>query len=358
LDKTHAAGAAITPDDDNGPDTGTSKAPKLWREPAGALPNSLALGYSVLGYIAGFFLMASNEWVFAAAGVLLVTHAMVIAAYLIHEAAHYTLFSSPAHNRLAGEAMSWIAGSAYASFDRIRHLHLRHHRDRADVTCFDYKAFVRARPRLRRALVALEWAHFPAVEMLMHLQVIMRPFIERGQRRHLPGVATVLAVRMMMFATLAYISVQAALLYLVAYSLLLTVLNFFDAFHHTFEQYFVDADAAVPMNGRDRTYEQAHTYSNVVSVRWPWVNRLTLNFGYHNAHHERAAVPWYRLPELNRELFGAQSRELLPLSELWRTFHRNRVRRVMDDDYGEVGEGRGRADGFVGAHGVSFLTVV
>jgi len=41
-----------------------------------------------------------------------------------------------------------------------------------------------------------------------------------------------------------------------------------------------------------------------------------------------------------------------------RTHHRNRLKRVLDDDYGSVGTGRGRADGFIGAHGVSFLTVV
>jgi fatty acid desaturase len=340
-------------------DTSTTGSTKtLWREPAGALPNTLALGYAILGYLAGFVLMAQPSWLLAPAGVLLTLHAMVIAAYLIHEAAHYTLFASPAHNRFAGEAMSWVAGSAYASFERIRHMHLRHHRDRADITCFDYKAFLKHHPALKRLTYALEWAHAPAVEVLMHTQVIVRPFVERSQRAHLPRAAAVLAVRLALLGLLAWFSLQAAALYLLAYALLLVVLNFFDAFHHTFDQYFVDAQTPVPMNGRDRRYEQANTYSNVVSVRHPWLNLLTLNFGYHNAHHERAAVPWYALPALNRELFGDAPRELLPLPELLCTHHRNRLKRVLDDDYGSVGSGRGRADGFIGAHGVSFLTVV
>lgn len=332
--------------------------PAVFRESAGRLPNSLALGYALAGYAAGVWLMASDAWAVAAAGVLLAAHAMVIAAYLVHEAAHYTLFASAAHNRLAGEAMSWIASSAYASFERIRHLHLRHHRDRADVTCFDYKAFLRARRVLRRLVVALEWLHLPAVELLMHAQVMFRPWFDRSQRQYLPRAATVLFARIALLAALAAVSPQAALLYPVAYLLFLTVLNFFDAFHHTFEQYFTNADAPLPMNGRDRAYEQANTFSNVVSARHAWLNLLTLNFGYHNAHHERAAVPWYRLPSLHRELFGGSSRELMPLAELLRTYHRNRVRRAMDDDYGVVGSGPGRADGFIGAHGVSFLTVV
>ena len=330
----------------------------LWREDAGALPNSLALGYAVVGYCAGFALMAQSHWLPAAAGVLLTTHAMVIAAYLIHEAAHYTLFAAPAHNRVAGEAMGWIAGSAYASFERIRQMHLRHHRDRADLTCFDYKAFLHRRPMLRRLVYALEWAHVPAVEILMHAQVMLRPVFDASQRAHLPRAAVVLALRVVLFIALAWLSPQAALLYLLAYMLLLVTLNFFDAFHHTFPQYFVDAATPVPMDGRDRHYEQANTYSNVISARHPWVNLLTLNFGYHNAHHERAATPWYALPALNHSLFGAATRELLPLSELLRTHHRNRMKRVLDDDYGAVGSGAGRADGFIGAHGVSFLTVV
>jgi fatty acid desaturase len=332
---------------------------RLWREAAGAVPNTLALGYAVLGYLAGFLLMAADSLVLNAAGVLLTAHAMVIAAYLIHEAAHYTLFARPSHNVLAGEAMNWIAGGCYASFERIRHLHLRHHRDRADVTCFDYKAFLARRPRLARLVVALEWAYVPAVELIMHLQVIVRPFTDASQRRYRARVLAVLTVRLALLAALAAASLKAALLYGVAYALLLTTLNFFDAFHHTFEQYFADADAPVPMNGRDRAYEQANTYSNVVSVRWPLLNLLTLNFGYHNAHHERAAVPWYRLPALHAELFGDGRRELMALPELLRSFHRNRLRRVVEDGYGAVGgPGPGRADAFVGAHGVSFLTVV
>lgn len=208
----------------------------LWREAAGALPNTLAIGYATGAYAMSFLLMAAERAWLNAIGVALCAHAMVITAYLIHEAAHCTLFAGPAHNR---------------------------------------------------------------------------------------------------------------------------TLNLFDAFHHTFDQYFTNADATLPMGGRDRAFEQANTYSNVVSARWPLLNLLTLNFGYHNAHHERAAVPWYRLPALHAQLYGDSHRELMPLSQLLRTYHRNRLRRILDDDYGEVrGTGAHRADGFIGAHGVSFLSVV
>lgn len=337
----------------------THTPPTLFREKEGVLPNLLALGWTSAAWLLSFALMGAAHPLANAAGVLLCVHAMVLAAYLVHEAAHYTLFASPEANRRIGEWMSFVAGSSYASFARIRQMHVRHHRDRADLTCFDFKGLMTRRPGLRRTLEALEWAYVPATEVLMHLQVVWRPFLAASQRRHLPRAAGMLALRIALLAMLGVWSLKALLLYLLAYALLLHVLNFFDAFHHTFDQYFVEAEQPIALDGRGRAYEQAHTYSNLVSARWPALNLLTLNFGYHNAHHERAAVPWYRLPALHRELYGDRHQAVMPLPELLATWHRNRVRRVHADDYGAPGaDGGRRADSFVGAHGVSFLTVI
>lgn len=330
----------------------------LMREREGVVPNTAAIAYAVVGQMCAWWLLVQASPVAVAAGVLLATHTMVIAAYLIHEAAHYTLFREPVHNRLVGELMAWLCGAAYCSFERIRHMHLRHHRDRADVTVFDYKALLRRHPLLRRTVFALEWLHLPAVELLMHAQLMLRPFLRPAERARRTRVIVVGASRLALFAALFLLSPRALAAYAVAYLLLLVTLDFLDAFHHTFDQYFTnDEHVEVPLAGRDRAYEQAHTYSNVLSAQYPLLNLLTLNFGYHNAHHERAAVPWYRLPALHRELYGERSAELMPMRELLRTFHRNRLRRVLDDDYGTVGSGPGRADAYIGAHGVSFLTV-
>jgi len=333
----------------------------LIREEAGVLPNLGALGYASLGHLLGLWLLTQSSLPLAAAGVFLSAHTMVIAAYLIHEAAHMTLCRDPRHNAFIGEFMAFLCGAAYASFARIRHMHLRHHRDRADIARFDYKAVLRRlSPFGRRLVYALEWAYFPAIELLMQYQLLLRPFVNPAEAGRRARVLRILALRIGVFAVLGLLGgLKALALYALAWGLFLTVMHFFDAFHHTFDQYFVaEDDEKVSMDGKDRAYEQANTYSNVVSVRWPWLNLLTLNFGYHNAHHQRASTPWYRLPALHRELYGETSRELMPLSELLRTFHRHRLRRILDDDYGAVGSGAGRADNFVGAHGVSFLTVV
>ena len=330
----------------------------LFRDREAALANTLVLAWTCAGWLGSFVLMDAHAGILNIAGALLCAHTMLLAAYLVHEAAHQTLFTAHWANAVAGEAMNFIAGSAYASFERIRHMHIRHHLDRADLTCFDFKGLMRRRPGVRWTLQILEWAYVPATEVLMHWQVIGRPFFVASQRRYLPRVAAMLIVRGGLLALLGFWSLKALMFYVLATALQLHALNFFDAFHHSFEQYFVAADEPVPMAGRDREYEHAHTYSNLISLEHPWLNLLTLNFGYHNAHHHRASVPWYRLPALHRDLYGEPSDAVLPLSELLRTWHRNRVRRVIAEDYGVPFPGPGGADKFVGAHGVSFLTVV
>jgi fatty acid desaturase len=330
----------------------------LFKDAYGAFANTLAMAYALLGTAAGFVLMAEPHVVAAGAGVVLTAHAMFIAAYLVHEACHDTIFKKHAHNRAAGELMSFVAGASYASYERIRHLHLRHHRERLDVSCFDYRAFLlRAPAWVRRIVLALEWAYVPAVEVLMHLQVIVRPFVERSQRKYLRRVLVVLALRGSAWVALFVYAPRVFLLYCVAYGLFLTALAFFDAFQHTYECYFEPGATPPDRSHRSREYEQVNTFSNLVSVRFPWLNVLALNFGYHNAHHERTGTPWYRLPALHRELFP-ESVQVLPVRELVRTFHDNRVRRVFDTDYGAVAAGPGRGDAFVGAHGVSLLSVV
>jgi fatty acid desaturase len=341
-----------------------SAAPRrLFRGRHDALYHSLALGLTGAAWVGSFALMSSANVLTAVLGTLLCAQSMVLAAYLIHEAAHQTLFTSHRANHAVGEAMNFIAGSAYASFERILHMHIRHHVDRTDLTCFDFKGLMARRPAVRRTLQVLEWAYVPATEILMHLQVVCRPFIVSSQRGHLPRVAVMLVVRLGLLAGLWSLSPRAVLLYALAVFLQLHALNFFDAFHHTFDQRVVTPEQPVSLEGRDRAYEQANTYSNVISQRHPWLNVLVLNFGYHNAHHHRPSVAWWRLPALHRQTYGGEAASLMPLRELVVSWHRNRVKRVFAADYGAPCAGRSepgvrRADDFVGAHGVSFLTVV
>jgi fatty acid desaturase len=333
----------------------------IWRETNGAIPNTLALCYATLGHGAGLALLVQQHWAAFIAGVLLSGHSLVIAAYLIHEAAHMTLFKSRSVNTKVGELLLWIVGAGYASFDRIRQMHLRHHQDRADVTCFDYQRFLQGQPRwVQKLVIGMEWAYLPAIELIMHAQVMIRPFVREHLKVYRLRVILVGLSRLALFVLLFSFSPWALAGYAVAYWIMLQALFLADAFAHTYETFLVErADEPVPSGGRDGAYDVEHTYSNLISPRWPWLNLLNLNFGYHTAHHEKPSVAWHDLPQFHRQLYGSgDHQQVLPYAELLGTIHRNRVRRVFVEDYGEVAEGPNRATSFIGAHGVSFLSIV
>jgi fatty acid desaturase len=338
---------------------------QLYRYADGRVANSLAIAYALGGYIAGIALLLADSWLANAAGTLLLGHAMIIAAYLIHEFAHGTIFAKPKYNERAGELASWICGSCYAGFQDLRRKHMRHHVDRADVLTFDTKVFLNQRcpAWVRKLVLAAEWAYVPAVELIMHWYVIILPFITDNpkHRANRAKVLLTLLVRAVLFGLLAATSLKAAILYFVAWSIMLTVLRFTDAYQHTYDAFAVlEDDGKIPADKqRDRVYEQMNTYSNVVSVRWPVLDLLLLNFAYHNAHHEKPVAPWYRLRKLHSELYDSEYSQILPMHLLLKSFHQHRLRRVIDDHYGQVEpSGAQRADGFYGAVGVSFLTAV
>jgi len=334
---------------------------KLFRYAHGALPNTLALGYTLGGYVGGIALLTAGHWLANLAGVLLVAHTLVLAAYFIHEFAHQAIFRSPAANTRWGVLMSWITGSCYATFDALRRKHMRHHIDRADVVTFDYKAFLQRQPAwATRLVLALEWLYVPAVELIMHGYVMLLPFLKRERAAERPRLAGILAARVTAFAALGWFAPKALALYALAYLIMLHVLRFADAYQHTYDAFAVLEDGAdIPHDKvRDRAYEQANTYTNVMSIAHPWLNALLLNFSYHNAHHERPIVPWHDLPALHAQLFPSDYVQVLPMATLLRGYHRHRIARIVSDDYGEVGQGPDKAERFLGAVGVSFLTAV
>lgn len=333
---------------------------RIFRHTDGVIPNLLAFTYVLSGYVIGLWLMATASLVVALLATLWFAHALIIAAYLFHEFAHDTIFARHESNSWGGVLMTWLTGSCYARYEHLRHKHVRHHVDRADVISLDTKALVLSLPSpLRRLVLLLEWCYLPAIELLMHAFVIALPFLREERRADRKRVTLILLVRGVAFTVLAYYSIQALLLYGVAYLIMVTVLRFADAFQHTYDAYEILEGAKAPQDKlRDRAYERANTYSNLVSVRWPALNLLLLNFPYHNAHHEQLAVPWHCLPALHHKLFGDNKGPVIPMSYLLLLFHRHRVTRLLSEDYGVVDIAASKADGFIGAVSVSFLTAV
>jgi fatty acid desaturase len=335
---------------------------RIFRNAHGAWLNIAALAYTLAGWALGVVLLAADSWYANVAGVLLTGHALVYSAYFVHELAHQSVFSSAEANHRFGVLMSWINGSCYAPFQALRRKHMRHHLERADVLTFDYKKFLNTSPSwVRKPVVAGEWAWIPAVELIMHGYVVVLPFAKPERKAERPRVIAVVAIRVAALTVLGWVSLKALFLYGVAYMIMLHALRFADAYQHTYDAFAVLEEGEVPNDKiRDRNYEQANTYTNLVSVAHPWLNLLLLNFSYHNAHHERPTAPWHDLPRLQRQLFPAGHVQIIPMIEVVRAYHRDRVARILSDDYGEVNTAAvaGKADRFLGAAGVSFLTAV
>jgi fatty acid desaturase len=332
---------------------------ELFRRPESFWVNGLVILYILGGWTLGIWLMTRPEIASNVAGLLLVAHSLVCSAYLLHDCAHNVVFARARANDALGVLMSWLNGACLATYQGLKKKHLRHHTDRLDVVTFDYRAVLKSAPKwVRRTVLALEWAYVPAVELLMRGFIVVSPF-RYGTVRSRIRMVVLIAVRVGFFTALALISVRALLLYGIAYLVFLHVLRFMDAFQHTYDVFVSRSLAPAPADPtRDRRYEYAHTFSNLLSVRWPWLNLLVLNFPYHNAHHTVTGVPWYQLPSLHHSLFGPREPQVIPCRALLGNYHQYRVARVLADDYGNVAQGGNRADNFIGAVGVSFLTAV
>jgi fatty acid desaturase len=334
----------------------------IFRYADGLWPNTLALCFTLFGFPTGIWLLGHPHWALNLLGVFLVTQTLVWSAYYIHEFAHLAIFKTQKANESWGAVMSWINGSCYARFADLRRKHMRHHVERADVITFDVQAFLKRLPDWQRnTVLALEWAYIPAVEFIMRVYVVALPFINEAKKNARGRIIGTAVLRLTAFTLLAIWSLKALALYALSYLIFVTLLRFADCFQHTYDAYPILDETPVPADKvRDRIYEQANTYSDVVQVDAKWLNLIWLNFGFHNAHHERPIAPWYKLPSLHRDLYPEGCAQVITVGELLHSFHANRVKRVLASDYGEVPPSGTphRADRFVGAVGVSFLTAV
>ncbi|WP_298224758.1 fatty acid desaturase [Acidocella sp.] len=334
------------------------KAASLFRYPGSAGYNVAGLAYAMFGYVGGLRLITPSNLLLNVAGTVLLAHSLVVCAYFIHEFAHGTVFRAAANNDRGGEVMAWITGACFASYHGLKEKHLRHHAERMDVAEFDYRKILRRAPTWAcKAVLALEWAYIPAIELLMHGLVVQAQY--KGSAAMRRRANNLLASRISFFVLLGLVAPRALACYAVAYLMMLQVLRFMDAYQHTFDVCIASSSSPASDNKlRDRAYEHANTYSNILSLSNPYLNLLTLNFAYHNAHHARPAAPWHELPALHEKLYGRDQTQVLTARELLRSYHCNRVKRILAPDYGEVHPEGDRAHDFLGAVGVSFLTAI
>jgi fatty acid desaturase len=315
--------------------------------------NTAAIAYTFTSYILGILSICSPSWQLNVLGVIAIVHSLVTATNLAHEFIHGNIFKDRAANAWWGQLMTHLNGACYAPWKNLSDFHLNHHLDRADVVRFDAVGYMQQiPPGLRSIYVALEWLYFPILEMDLRWRIILDPWLDRDKRSRSGRNLLLMLYRTLAFGVLAWVSLKAVLLYFIAYVCFVNVMRFMDAFQHTYEYVLVGQT----LHKRDRAYEQANTFSNLVSVRYPWLNLLFLNFGYHNAHHHNMSCPWHELPELHSKLYGNSDLNVIPLSQLVFNYHSFRIDRLFNGQ-GEVNTAAEMdLNNFIGGVTVSFLT--
>ena len=334
----------------------------ILREPQGQIYYGLAIAYAITGYILGFAGLFHAAWPVNIIATLLLAHAMVIAAYLIHECGHNLVFCRSKHNARLGRLMSWLCGAAYGTYEDMRYKHFRHHVDNDDVVWFEYDKWFARHPFALWLTRALEWLYIPAHDLIMHFIMVFTSFIIPERRDQRARNLTVIAIRGGLYLTVLVLYPKVAILYAVAYLLMMHVLRFMDALQHDYPYNPTLFNYVQPPHKGDAAWEQEHTFSNPLSLRFEKLNWLTLNFGFHNAHHADMNVPWYRLPALHRELTGGDPGKVIPFRSQLKLYHNNRVKRVYNPQPESYPKGAdylvaARAGaGPIGGNAASFLT--
>ncbi|MDB9454505.1 fatty acid desaturase [Dolichospermum circinale CS-534/05] len=315
--------------------------------------NVVVISYIGVSYCGSFVLLLSSNICLNTMGCVLLSHSLTLSAYLSHEFMHGTIFEKNKWNIIGGNIMLWLNGGCYSRFKSLVKEHIFHHINKVDSVTFDLPTFINQIPKpICRVILTLEWLYFPAISFIFQWLSITAPFWNPQRRDERLYISIVFIMRSLLFILLGLVSPKALVLYFLAYIGMITVMRVMDAFQHTYEA--LTLGSQIPKH--NQAYEQANTFTCLISQRYWWLNLLMLNFGYHNAHHIMMKCPWYSLHELDRDLSSRQKIFYLTLPEILKNYHRFRVFRIL------LGQGQGvdkwgnlQIDTFYGAIGVSFL---
>ncbi|MBE9054190.1 fatty acid desaturase [Nostocales cyanobacterium LEGE 11386] len=319
--------------------------------------NSAIIAYILVGYVLSLFCITGVSWWLNLLGVILLTHSLTWAAFLIHELFHQNIFSRSSLNIAFGEIMLFLTGSCYSRFRDVALHHIAHHVHRADFSPFhpfSIADFLYSLPKsTQRLIVFLEWLCIPAVNLTIRWMIALAPFLSQNRQEERFRNALLLLVRGSLFTTLAVYSARAVILYLISYICFLNIVQFLENFQHTYSTFHINGK--VPKHNLE--YDEANTYSLVISQQWSWLNLLIcFNNNYHNAHHRLMSCPWYLLPQLDAELYPRSYLQYVPVSKLLINYFRYRIYRLFHGQ-GTV-ERIGKElnlDSFKGATGMSFM---
>ena len=260
-------------------------------------------------------------------GALLLAHTTIFSALLTHECIHQTMFKNPRLSTSVGNFMTVLSGACFVSYDRLKQQHFDHHRNRVGYDGFSITRWVLSLPAgARRTVIALEYCYIPILSVIGRWRALVLPFFLPKHKELRPRITFVFVARVS-FYSLVFVANPWSLTWIFAsWIAMLNILRVFDCFHHTFD--IIPLGAPMPRLGRD--YEQANTYSSLISRKWPWLNWLFLNYGYHNAHHAKPSSHWLELPSIDRMLYPVSETHCIRCPDLVTWYHRNRIRRIYN----------------------------
>ncbi len=298
-----------------------------------------AVGVAAL-YAGGLYCIV-QPGIVPAFGIILLSEAMILAWYLSHEAAHYLAFRQKWSNMLLGAILSWPIGTAYFPFEEYRLNHIRHHVEKIDIIGFNVQEFInKLSPFWRGALTVAEGVYIPAIFFIVKIQGIAEMLKSKGADRRRAIVAGF--GYGLFFLAIMYASPAAIAWMCIAVLIRIHCIRFVDAFQHTYDQ--IPQDRTIEK--RSRQYEQNNTFSFPVFRRYPVLNLIFLNFGYHNAHHAAPGCPWYRLPKADgilaeglNEVNSSTLYSCTPKIGFWEilsNYHRHRIDRLIKYDQENV----------------------
>lgn len=328
----------------------------IFKHAKGTRFNATAICYVFTAYGLGWWAACRRDVVPSLIAVILLAHAMCIAAYMLHECIHNLIFKKSSHNRKLGIVLMWITGSHYGRFEELRYKHLRHHRDNADVVLFNHDEWFRQHVKIRRCCAVAEWFYIPMYDYIVHGIAMVSAFVFEERSAQRKQAAAAILLRIFTFAILIIYSPCALLCYAAAYTVMVLVLRFMDAFQHDYAGFEdIRNTAKTPQSG-NRDFEADHTFSNLISSKHLFLNVLVLNFGFHNAHHRNPSIPWHALPQFHERLFGTPTNlPVIPLAEQLRSYHAYRVLRVYGGRVEECSIRTRVALPRIGGNGASFL---
>ena len=244
------------------------------------------------------------SWAVNVMATLLLAHGMIIAAYMIHECGHNMVFNHSRHNAYLGTLHELACAALLTARTRTCATSIFGTMSIMTMSSGSTTTGFSARhPFLTRVTRVLEWFYIPAHDLIMHGVMVLTSFVIPQRRDQRMRNVAVILVRGGIFVALLIVAPKVALLYVLAYLIMMHVLRFMDSVQHDYGYNTTLFEYVKPPHKGDTEWEQRHTFSNPHQSALSQAELAGPQFRLpQRTSCKDMNMPFYRLPELHREL--------------------------------------------------------